>query len=136
MARVAEAMRAPARRGKGTGMHCQACDKEVRPIRELTANGRTVARCPSCPTIFPDPDEKPRRRVVDVEKLAEVVALPGQPGRLAPLDAVDLDPDLLDAGQLVEMARARLDWVDAEIARLDRLKAERATLRRLIGKAK
>jgi len=71
---------------------------------------------------------KPKRRIVEVPK----------PTPLALVEPIEekREPQPTSATVLVGQAVERLAWVEAELGRLDALKAERATLKRMIGKTK
>jgi len=95
-------------------------------MQELTAGGGIMDKCPrsECGAILQT--EKEQRSLV--------LALPTkQPAHLA---AVTEDLDDIDAEGILEMARIRLDWVEARMDELQRLQPERDMLKRIIDAAK
>lgn len=102
-------------------MHCTVCDTERQPVHEVTDKG-IRAQCPVCTAPMFDFSAQP--------------AAPVQPETVVPHPAPRAPAKPAgDALALVDQLRARLAFVDEEIAKRDGYLAEREMLRRMIGAA-
>jgi hypothetical protein len=120
-------------------MQCPACECDVRPFHEMAANGRTMIRkCPriECGAAMPSADEVrssgDASKVVRLDSKAPLIVREG-PVTGSPRPVASLG-ECTDADSLVRLAKERLAYVDARIAELAELKAERKALVRMIGR--
>ena len=117
---------------------CPACEHEVHPMQELTENGGIAQKCPraTCNAILPtETAEKPPAEKADMMRHTNVIPLQGVTTITRTPD--DDEPFLeVDANTILEMARTRLEWVDARMGELEQLKGERDVLQRMIDAAK
>jgi len=106
-------------------MICIACNEDVSPVIEMTGHGTaTVSRCPRHECGAQWPPEVPASR--PAPKLRSATA---------PLAVAHVEDG--DSGQtavaILASARTRLLWVRERLAELDALRAEAATLERMIA---
>lgn len=114
-------------------MRCPGCEQEIHPVQEMVGGSRgMVDKCPriECGAVIQKAASAPRRgpKVVPPVEAVNNPALPS--------DAViiNLPTAGMTTDQLLEAAKKRLDWVDTQLDLMAQLKAERAALRRMIGK--
>ncbi len=99
--------------------HCDFCEAETIPGATLMAAGGVVPVCTKCGKAYRGAPEEIRQT----------------PQPAAPAKIIELRPTTLagaSADSIIEAARTRLAVVDAEIARLKSLVAERRMLARIV----
>lgn len=94
---------------------CPTCDREVTPAQEILPGGVVVTACPKCEYPFDKTEKAKGAQAKPQQRAVRVVS------------AANDDP--------IEHVRARLASVEVELERMDQLKRERDTLRRMLRAA-
>lgn len=100
---------------------CHRCQKDQHPAVDFQADGTLVEQCPECQAPLAMPEAPPVAAPAVVAKNVTAKAAPAS--EPAPWDA------------LLEGARARLAFCEAEIAKRDGFLAERDMLRKMLAAA-
>lgn len=109
-------------------MHCVLCENDVAPTFDLGINGRIVPMCPKCCIPIVQTNRVEAHADGSVQVATEQVAT-AKPKASAKPPAVVETPDIL------AMAKARLESIEAQLAVMRKLEAEAVMLRRMIWAA-
>lgn len=116
---------------------CLKCNKEVHPIQELQEDMRVLDVCPSCTSVFAAPEPvKATPQPVAVEAIeANKLVAQAESDDEDEEDEQTIELDFTELGfeVLLQMAQARLDWIDEQLAQYEALRAEREKVARMIA---